>query len=60
MATRSIEDDFIIMIGKPIPLHTVKLSGRDSILEIDIECAWKEMDLDSGWSNEVIVDIFMK
>lgn len=58
---RSIETDFMITIlGKAIPLHTVKLSNRALILEIDIECAWKEMDLDSGWSNEVVVDILMK
>lgn len=50
----------ITILGKAIPLHTIKLSGIDRVLEIDIESAWKEMDLDSGWSNEVTVDIFMK
>jgi len=61
LATRSIEDDFMVTIlGKAIPLHTVKSSNRGCILEIDAESAWKEMDLDSGWSNEVAVDIFMK
>jgi len=30
------------------------------VLEIDIETAWKEMGLDSGWSNEINVDVFIK
>lgn len=50
----------ITILGKAIPLHTAKLSATGRVLEIDVESAWKEMELDSGWSNEVAVDIFMK
>ena len=50
----------ITILGKAIPVHTVKVSDKGPVLEIDIESAWKEMDLDGGWSNEVAVDIFMK
>ena len=50
----------ITILGKPVPFHTVKASDVGRVLEIDIEKAWHEMDLDSGWSNEVAVDIFLK
>lgn len=44
--------------GKPIPRQTVKLSGvSEHILEIDIEKAWEELELESGWSNEVEIKI---
>jgi hypothetical protein len=29
------------------------------VLEIDLKTAWKEMGLDSGWSNEVAVKIYL-
>ena len=60
LAKRSIEDDFLITIlGKIIPFHTVKSQAANCVLEVDVERAWKEMDLDSGWSNEVAVEIFV-
>lgn len=50
----------IIILGKVIPEHTVSLSkSNPKVLEIDLERAWKEMGLDSGWSNEVAVKIFI-
>jgi len=57
----SFKDDMIIMIlGKVVPLSTVKTSKVDSrVLEIDIAAAWKELDLEAGWSNEVEVKIFI-
>lgn len=49
----SIEGDLMVTIqGQPIPPHTVK-KGNASVLEIDIETAWNEMGLKSGWANEV-------
>ncbi|KAH7320163.1 raffinose synthase Sip1 [Stachybotrys elegans] len=53
----TIDDHFMITIqGKPIPVETVAMSKDDEhVLEIDIERAWKEMGLSSGWSNEVEV-----
>lgn len=45
--------------GQPIPPHTVSVSKADGhVLEVDLETAWKEMDLDSGWANEVEVKIY--
>lgn len=58
---RSIQDDFLITIlGKVIPFHAVRSQASSCILEIDVERAWKEMDLNSGWSNEVPVEIFFR
>ncbi|KAI9879587.1 MAG: hypothetical protein M1830_008037 [Pleopsidium flavum] len=60
LATRSIEESFMIMIlGEVIPFHTVRASKSNKVLEIDIERAWKELGLSSGWSNEVAVDVFI-
>jgi hypothetical protein len=58
---RSFASDMLITIlGKVIPEHTVSVSKSNSkVLEIDLETAWKEMGLDSGWSNEVGVKIFI-
>lgn len=50
----------ILILGKPIPFHNVKLSASAAnVLEIDVESAWKEMDLSSGWSNEVGVEVLV-
>ncbi|KAJ3555383.1 hypothetical protein NPX13_g10365 [Xylaria arbuscula] len=55
----SIERDFMITIqGIPIPVHTVRIDQRDThVLSVDIQTAWMEMGLSSGWSNEVEVKI---
>jgi hypothetical protein len=45
--------------GQPIPPHTVTVNKADEhVLEIDIESAWKEMDLHAGWSNEVEIKVY--
>ena len=50
----------ITILGKVIPEHTVSVSKLNpKVLEVDLETAWKEMGLDSGWSNEVGVKIFI-
>ena len=55
---RELESGFLILIlGRVVPLHTVQKKGK--ILQIDVERAWDEMELDAGWSNEVSVEIFM-
>ncbi|MCJ1322369.1 hypothetical protein MMC15_007717 [Xylographa vitiligo] len=61
LPSRSIKDDFLITIlGSTIPVHTVSVSKiSENILEVDVERAWKEMGLYSGWQNEVAVEIFM-
>ncbi|KAK5632632.1 hypothetical protein RRF57_008346 [Xylaria bambusicola] len=55
----SIERDFMITIqGLPIPFHTVTVDRKDDhVLAVDIQMAWSEMGLNSGWSNEVEVRI---
>lgn len=56
----SVERDFMVTIqGLPIPPHTVAVDQNDGhVLGIDIQKAWTEMDLSSGWSNEVEVKIY--
>ncbi|KAE8414131.1 hypothetical protein BDV36DRAFT_266372 [Aspergillus pseudocaelatus] len=59
----SIEDNFMVTIlGYPVPRKTVWKEGDDEkskILAVDILTAWKEMKLKPGWSNEVIVQVFL-
>jgi hypothetical protein len=58
---RDIKETLLItVLGKVIPLHTVKKSiADDRVLEIDVQTAWKELDLDSKWSNEVQVKVYI-
>ena len=50
----------ITMSGKVVPVSTVKISHVDAhVLEVDVERAWKELDLEAGWSNEVEVKIYI-
>jgi hypothetical protein len=49
----------VTILGQAIPPHTVSVSKVDKhVLEIDVETAWKELRLDSGWSNEVEVKLY--
>ncbi|KAF4990971.1 hypothetical protein FDECE_14195 [Fusarium decemcellulare] len=56
----TIEGDFLITIQeKVVPVHTVAISKADGhVLEIDIGRAWKEMGLESRWSNDIEVKVF--
>ncbi|CAI7586058.1 unnamed protein product [Penicillium viridicatum] len=59
---RSIERNFMVMIlGQPIPQNTVWKQGGENanVLAIDVLAAWKSMKLDSGWSNEAFVQVFV-
>ncbi|KAK5109106.1 hypothetical protein LTR62_007563 [Meristemomyces frigidus] len=60
---RSIEKNFLVLIlGKVIPMGCVKVSeevGEGDVLEVDVGRAWKEMGLESGWNNEVGVEVFV-
>ncbi|KAJ5373951.1 Aldolase-type TIM barrel [Penicillium concentricum] len=59
---RSIAKNFMVMIlGRPIPRNTVwKQGGKNgNVLAIDVLAAWKSMKLDSGWSNEAFVQVFV-
>ncbi|CDM26666.1 Glycoside hydrolase, family 56, sperm surface protein PH20 [Penicillium roqueforti FM164] len=59
---RSIARNFMVMIlGRPVPQNTVWKQGGENanVLAIDILAAWKSMKLDSGWSNEAFVQVFV-
>lgn len=58
---REIATDFMVLIlGLPVPRKTVwKESDGATVLAIDLLAAWKDMKLDSGWSNEVFVQVFV-
>ena len=48
------------MVQQVIPLHTVHADVTNAVLEINIEQAWREMQLEGGWSNELPVDISLR
>ena len=61
--------DMMVMIqGKAIPEEKVKISAKGidqqihgvgaRVVEVDVLGAWKEMELQAGWNNEVDVDVF--
>ncbi|KAI0389562.1 glycoside hydrolase family 36 protein [Xylariaceae sp. FL0594] len=60
LPTMFIERDLMVTIqSQPVPLHTVSVDERDArVLAVDVEAAWKEMGLSSGWGNEVEVKVF--
>ncbi|EXJ96173.1 hypothetical protein A1O1_01299 [Capronia coronata CBS 617.96] len=63
-SARKVEDLMVLIQGKPVPEHVVKLNtegapGESGVLEIDVGAAWIEMELQHGWNNEVGVDIFV-
>ncbi|KAE8355622.1 hypothetical protein BDV28DRAFT_128553 [Aspergillus coremiiformis] len=59
----SIEGNVMVTIlGQPVPRRTVWKEGDDEkskVLAVDVLAAWKEMKLKPGWSNEVIVQVFL-
>ncbi|KAJ6106879.1 Aldolase-type TIM barrel [Penicillium capsulatum] len=59
---RDIDQNFMVMIlGQPVPRKTVWKEGNDgaTVLAIDVLAAWKLLRLDSGWSNEVFVRVYI-
>lgn len=57
-----IARNFMVMIlGRPVPQKMVWKEGGENacVLAIDALAAWKAMKLDSGWSNEAYVQVFM-
>jgi hypothetical protein len=59
---KSIDKNVMILIsGQPIPRQTVWKDGGDQskVLAVDVLRAWKELGQDSGWSNEVAIQIFV-
>ena len=57
----SIEDNLLITLkGKVIPQHTVTVSDKGPVLEVDVEEAWNEMGLEPGWGNELAVEVYIR
>jgi hypothetical protein len=59
---KSVGENFMVMIlGRPVPKKTVWLKGGENanVLAIDVLAAWKAMKLDSGWSNEASVQVYV-
>ncbi|KAJ5895194.1 hypothetical protein N7495_006885 [Penicillium taxi] len=59
---KDIAEDFMVTIlGKPIPQNNVWKEGGESsnLLAIDVLTAWRTMKLDAGWSNEVLVQVYV-
>jgi len=56
----SVKEDFMATIqGQVIPPHTVSVDKADGrVLRVDVETAWNQMGLESGWSNEVHVKVY--
>ncbi|KAL4940651.1 hypothetical protein BDV06DRAFT_213295 [Aspergillus oleicola] len=54
-----IDEHFMVLIsGKPVPRRTVwKEDGK--VLALDVEEAWRTMDLERGWSSEVNVSVLL-
>ena len=50
----------VTILGLVVPVHTVSISkAATCVLKIDIERAWIELELESRWSNEVEVKIYI-
>ncbi|PYH47378.1 putative raffinose synthase protein Sip1 [Aspergillus saccharolyticus JOP 1030-1] len=63
----------VTILGKPVPRRTVWKEGISQgekeeeeeeeasarVLAVDVLAAWKEMGLKPGWSNEVLVEVFV-
>lgn len=61
LTERSVVDTLLVTIlGLVVPVHTVSISKVAAcVLEIDVERAWTELNLESRWSNEVEVKIYI-
>jgi hypothetical protein len=57
----SIGDNFLILLlDRVIPPHTVAKSRKTpELLVIDVEKAWDDMGLSSGWNNEATLNIYI-
>lgn len=58
----SVADNVMVVIQeRGVPPKTVGVSkASDKVLEIDVETAWREMGLKTGWANTVKVVVYVK
>ena len=48
------------MADRAVPVETVKMSDKDKrVVEVDVEKAFKMLGLNAGWSNEVVVKLYI-
>ncbi|CUS08675.1 unnamed protein product, partial [Tuber aestivum] len=60
LASRDISKFLVTIAGNVVPFHTVRKSPQsNTILEIDLEAAWNELNLSAGWSNETLIGFHM-
>ncbi|KAG0636371.1 glycoside hydrolase superfamily [Tuber brumale] len=61
LASQDITKFLVTIAGSVVPFHTVKRSSQIStILEIDLETAWNELNLSTSWSNEIVIGLHLK
>ena len=63
LETRTVPQNFMVILsGRAVPVQTVwkeRVGAGTKILAINVLMAWEEMGLVKGWSNEVVVQVFM-
>lgn len=60
LSEKSIEKDVLILLrGQVIPVETVTASERDSVLEIDVEAAFRKLEIGPTPSNELELEIIL-
>ena len=63
-----VQTMMVMIQGKPVPEGMVKVNKEgvpegmagSGVIEVDVLGAWREMGLDSGWGNEVGVELFVE
>lgn len=57
---RKVDDLLVTMADRAVPVETVKMSDKDKrVVEVDVEKAFKMLGLNAGWSNEVVVKLYI-
>jgi hypothetical protein len=62
-----VENMMVLIQGQAVPEKLVRVSSEGieeaqpgaQVVEVDVQGAWKQMELEPGWSNEVGVEIFI-
>jgi hypothetical protein len=61
LASQDITKFLVTIAGNVVPFHTVKKSSQsNTVLEIDLETAWNELNLSTGWSNAIVIGFHLK
>ncbi|KAI5803810.1 glycoside hydrolase superfamily [Geopyxis carbonaria] len=61
LPSRSVGELFVTIEEQPVPVSSVRKSGQDAkVLEIDVATAWKELGISTGFSNEVVIKVYLE